>query len=152
MLKIGSTAPSFSLAADSGASVSLESLRGRTVVLFFYPRDDTPGCTTEVCEFRDRWQAVKRAGAVVLGVSPDDLRSHRRFRDKFSLPFPLLIDADHAVAEAYGVWGEKSLFGHRYQGIRRTTFVINAGGRIAQIFERVKPRGHAAQVLEALSG
>jgi peroxiredoxin Q/BCP len=152
MLTIGSPAPPFSLVADSGVLVSLESLRGRPVVLFFYPRDDTPGCITEACEFRDHWPDVKRAGAVVLGVSPDDRRSHRKFRDKFSLPFPLLIDADHAVAEAYGVWGEKSLFGHRYQGIRRTTFVIDAGGRIARIFERVKPRGHAAQVLEALSG
>lgn len=151
MLTIGSTAPSFTLPADSGEPVSLKSLRGKPAVLYFYPKDDTSGCTTQACEFRDSWQAVKRTGAVVLGVSPDGAGSHRKFRAKFKLPFSLLVDADHAVAEAYGAWGQKSMFGHKYQGILRTTFVIDAQGRIARIFEKVKPRGHAAQVLEALS-
>jgi peroxiredoxin Q/BCP len=121
------------------------------VVLYFYPKDDTSGCTTQACEFRDSWSEVQARGAVVLGVSPDGIASHERFRDKFSLPFPLLADEDHAVAEAYGVWGEKSMYGRKYQGILRTTFIIDPAGRIAHVFEKVKPKGHAAEVLDALA-
>ena len=149
-LSPGSEAPDFTLPSDSGESVTLSDLRGRPVVLYFYPRDDTPGCTVEACEFRDAWRDVEKAGAVVLGVSPDDVPSHRRFRTKFRLPFPLLADPDHRVAERYGVWGEKSMYGRKFLGILRTTFVIGPDGRIVQVFERVKPKGHAARVLEAL--
>ena len=147
---VGTAAPRFALPSDEGGTVDLESLRGRPVVLYFYPKDDTSGCTTQACDFRDRWQEVQRRGAVVLGVSPDGLRSHAKFRKKYRLPFPLLADEDHAVADAYGVWGEKSLFGHRYLGILRTTFIIAPDGRIAHIFPRVKPKGHAAEVLAVL--
>jgi peroxiredoxin Q/BCP len=151
MPEAGSAAPGFTLPSDRGEDVSLASLRGRPVVLYFYPKDDTSGCTTQACEFRDSWADVQARGAVVLGVSPDGVASHRKFRDKFSLPFPLLADEDHAVAEAYGVWGEKSMYGRKYQGVLRTTFIIDPAGRIAHVFEKVKPRGHAAEVLEALA-
>ena len=151
MPRAGDAAPEFTLPSDRGGDVSLESLRGRPVVLYFYPKDDTSGCTTQACEFRDSWAEVQARGAVVLGVSPDSVASHQKFRDKFSLPFPLLADADHAVAEAYGVWGEKSMYGRKYQGILRTTFIIDPTGRIAHVFEKVKPRGHAAEVLDALA-
>ncbi len=147
----GSKAPPFSLPSDTGEVIALDDLRGKPVVLYFYPKDDTPGCTTEACEFRDSWKAVQRAGAVVLGVSPDGVDSHRRFREKFSLPYPLLADEDHAVAEAYGVWGEKSMYGKKYYGVLRTTFIIDAAGSVRRVFEKVKPAGHAAEVLEALS-
>ena len=136
--------------SDAGETVRLGDLRGKKVVLYFYPADDTEGCTVEACEFRDRWAAVRKSGAVVLGVSPDGVGSHGKFRKKYALPFPLLADGDHAVAAKYGVWGEKSMFGRKYFGVRRTTFVIDEAGRIARIFERVRPRGHAAEVLEAL--
>jgi len=150
MLKPGDKAPAFSLPSDDGGTVSLKDLKGRKVVLYFYPKDDTSGCTTEACEFRDRWNAVKRAGAVVLGVSPDGVASHQRFRKKYRLPFPLLADTDHAVAERYGVWGEKSMYGRKYFGILRSTFIIDETGRIAAVFRRVKPKGHAAEVLATL--
>jgi peroxiredoxin Q/BCP len=120
------------------------------VVLYFYPKDDTSGCTTEACEFRDAWSEVKASGARLFGVSPDGIKSHQKFRDKFNLPFPLLADENHSVAEAYGVWGEKSMYGRKYMGILRTTFIIDAKGRIARVFEKVKPAGHAAEVLSAL--
>ena len=149
-LAAGSQAPDFSLQTDEGTTVTLAQFRGKDVVLYFYPRDDTPGCTTEACEFRDAWQDVKQTGAMVFGVSPDDAASHRKFRTKFRLPFPLLADPDHRVAERYGVWGEKSMYGRKFQGILRTTFVIGPDGRIRKVFERVKPKGHAAAVLEAL--
>ena len=116
----------------------------------FYPADDTEGCTVEACEFRDHWAAVRKMGTVVLGVSPDGVASHGKFRKKYQLPFPLLADEDHAVAAKYGVWGEKSMFGRKYFGVKRTTFLIDEAGRIAKVFERVRPKGHAAQVLEAL--
>ena len=151
MLSTGSRAPAFSLPADDGTTVSLKSLEGKAVVLYFYPKDDTPGCTVEACEFRDMWAKVKKAGAIVFGVSPDPVTSHVKFKKKFNLPFPLLADVDHAVAEAYGAWGEKSMYGRKYQGILRTTFVIDGKGRIARVFEKVKPKGHAAEVLEAVS-
>jgi len=152
MLAAGSRAPAFTLPSDDGGRVSLKALKGKTVVLYFYPKDDTPGCTTEACEFRDNWRAVTAAGAVVLGVSPDGPERHRKFRKKHELPFTLLADEDHAVAEAYGAWGEKSMYGRKYLGVLRTTFIIDPSGRIARVFERVKPRGHAAEVLDAIGG
>jgi peroxiredoxin Q/BCP len=152
--RAGAAAPDFTLPASGfhADEIALSALRGRPVVLYFYPKDDTSGCTTEACEFRDRWQDVKDAGAVVLGVSPDPVASHEKFRDKYALPFPLLADTDHAVAEAYGVWGEKSMYGRKYLGVHRTTFLIDRDGRVARVFERVKPKGHAGEVLAALGG
>lgn len=149
-LQTGAPAPDFSLPTDGGDRIALKDLRGKVVVLYFYPKDDTSGCTMEACEFRDHWAAVKQSGAVVLGVSPDDVASHQKFRVKYHLPFPLLADTDHRVAEAYGVWGEKAMYGRKYFGILRTTFIIGPDGRIARVFEKVKPRGHADQVLDAL--
>ena len=146
----GENAPEFTLPSDAGSETALRDLRGRKVVLYFYPKDDTSGCTTQACEFRDAWTDVQAAGAVVLGVSPDGIGSHGKFRAKYDLPFPLLADEDHAVAEAYGVWGEKSMYGRTYEGVLRTTFVIDERGRISHVFEKVKPKGHAAQVLAAL--
>lgn len=146
----GAKAPAFSLVASSGKTVTLSELTGKKIVLYFYPKDDTTACTAEACEFRDNWAAVKRAGAVVLGVSPDTVQSHIKFSNKFDLPFPLLADPDHAVAERYGVWGEKSMYGRKYFGIMRTTFILNEKGRIVKVFEKVKAKGHARQVLEAL--
>lgn len=150
MLTIGARAPRFSLASDNGSTVALKDLKGRRVVLYFYPKDDTSGCTTEACEFRDRWKEVERLGVVVLGVSPDPLGSHLKFKQKYRLPFPLLSDPDHAVADAYGAWGPKSMYGRTYEGIRRSTFLIAEDGKILRIFRNVKPKGHAAEVLEAL--
>ncbi len=150
MLTSGSTAPSFSLRSDAGDVINLSDFKGRRVVLYFYPKDDTSGCTVEACEFRDSWAAVKRTGAALFGVSPDDVASHHKFKRKYDLPFPLLADSDHSVAERYGVWGEKSMYGRKYQGILRTTFLIDEEGRIAKVFEKVKPKGHAKAVLEAL--
>ena len=150
MLSTGDKAPPFSLQSDTGDTVSLDALRGKKVVLYFYPKDDTPGCTTEACEFRDSWSAVKKTGAALFGVSPDSIGSHQKFKKKFDLPFPLLADPDHTTAEAYGAWGEKSMYGKKYMGILRSTFVIDEQGKIAKVFEKVKPEGHAAQVLEAL--
>jgi peroxiredoxin Q/BCP len=151
MLAPGVKAPDFSLAADDGTTVTLKALKGRKVVLYFYPKDDTSGCTKEACGFRDRWSDVKQAGAIVLGVSPDAVTSHQKFKQKYQLPFPLLADPDHLVAEAYAAWGEKSMYGKKYKGILRTTFLIDGEGRIARVFEKVKPEGHAAEVLAALS-
>ena len=150
MLKPGDPAPAFMLPADDGSVVSLASLRGRTLVLYFYPKDDTSGCTTEACEIRDAWTDVEATGAIVLGVSPDTVASHVKFKRKYSLPFRLLADIDHRVAEAYGAWGEKSMYGRKYFGIVRSTFVIAPDGTIRQVFEKVQPKGHAAQILAAL--
>jgi peroxiredoxin Q/BCP len=150
MLEPGAKAPGFSLPADDGTTVSLEELRGRKVVLYFYPKDDTSGCTKEACEFRDSWPQVRQNGAVVLGVSPDPVPSHQKFKRKYQLPFPLLADTDHKVASAYGAWGQKSMYGRKYQGILRTTFLIDGDGRITKVFEKVRPAGHAAEVLAAL--
>jgi thioredoxin-dependent peroxiredoxin len=150
MLTIGTAAPEFTLPADDGREISLTSLRGTPVVLYFYPKDDTSGCTTQACGFRDSWAEVKQAGAVVLGVSPDGVASHQKFKHKYSLPFPLLADTDHAVAAAYGAWGRKSMYGREYDGILRTTFLIDAQGIIRATFPKVKPKGHAAEVLAAL--
>ena len=150
VLEPGTKAPSFTLQTDEGASVSLRDYRGRKVVLYFYPKDDTPGCTTQACEFRDQWADVRAAGAVVLGVSPDGVASHQQFKAKFKLPFALLVDADHAVADAYGAWGDKSMYGRTYQGVLRSTVLINTEGLVARVFRNVKPKGHAAEVLAAL--
>jgi thioredoxin-dependent peroxiredoxin len=150
MLKEGDIAPDFTLQADDGAEVTLSELKGRKVVLYFYPKDDTPGCTRQACDIRDRWSEFEEKGAVVLGVSPDPVRSHVKFRDKYELPFRLLADTDHQVAEAYGVWKEKSFMGRKYMGNERTTFVIGEDGRILRILPEVKPAEHAEQVLEVL--
>lgn len=150
MLTVGSPAPDFTLAADDGREVSLRSLRGKPVVLYFYPKDDTSGCTTQACGFRDSWAAVEAAGAVVLGVSPDGVTSHQKFKAKFDLPFPLLADPDHAVAATYAAWGAKSMYGRSYEGILRTTYLIDAAGIIRKVFAKVKPKGHAAEVVAAL--
>ena len=150
MLKPGTPAPDFSLASDGGTTISLRELKGKPVVLYFYPKDDTPGCTTEACDFRDNWQAVQGSGAVVLGISPDRDTTHERFKQKYKIPFPRLADENHQVAEAYGAWGEKSMYGRKYRGILRNTYLIDREGRIAQVFEKVKPKGHARQVLDAL--
>jgi peroxiredoxin Q/BCP len=147
----GTAAPSFELTSDSGETISLESLRGRPVVLYFYPKDDTPGCTTQACGIRDAYGEFERAGAVVLGVSPDGERSHARFKEKYGLPFTLLADPDHAVAEAYGVWGEKKFMGRTYMGVSRSTFVIGADGTVKKVLQNVKPATHADDVLQALA-
>jgi peroxiredoxin Q/BCP len=150
MLTVGSPAPDFALAGDSGATVRLAELKGRQVVVYFYPRDDTPGCTKQACGIRDAWDAFAATGAVVLGVSLDGQAAHERFRAKFELPFTLLSDPDHAVAEAYGAWGEKSMYGKRYMGIVRSTVVVGADGKVKAVFPKVKPDAHARQVLDAL--
>jgi peroxiredoxin Q/BCP len=143
-------APEFTLQDQNGDSVSLSDFRGRKVVLYFYPKDDTTGCTTQACELRDRVATFDTRGAVILGVSPDGVTSHRKFADKFDLPFPLLADVDHKVAEAYGVWKEKSMYGRTYWGNERTTFVIDEQGRIAKVLPKVKPAEHVDRVLELL--
>jgi peroxiredoxin Q/BCP len=150
MVEEGTPAPEFSLTSDSGETVSLADLRGRPVVLYFYPKDDTPGCTAQACGIRDAWGEFEQAGALVLGVSPDDERSHVKFKEKYGLPFPLLADIDHQVAEEYGVWGEKTYAGKTYMGVDRSTFVIAADGTVAKVFRKVKPDEHADQVLEVL--
>ena len=144
-------APDFTLVSDAGKQVTLSSLHGQPVVVYFYPKDDTPGCTTQACGIRDAWAELEAAGAVVLGVSPDSAASHARFREKHGLPFTLLADPDHAVAEAYGVWVEKTLYGKKSMGVERSTFVIDAEGVLTHVLRKVKPAEHAAQLLEALS-
>ena len=146
----GAPAPDFTLTSDSGAEVTLSKLRGRPVVLYFYPKDDTPGCTTEACEFRDAYDVFRDRGAEVLGVSPDDVTSHEKFKTKYELPFTLLADPDHEVAEEYGVWGERKFAGKSYMGINRSTFVIDADGKVARAMLGIKPAGHAAEVLDSL--
>jgi peroxiredoxin Q/BCP len=152
MLQEGSVAPDFTLSGDGGAEVTLSDYRGRKVVLYFYPKDDTPGCTTEACNFRDDYSQVLAAGAVVIGVSPDSAKSHDKFKLKFNLPFALLSDPEHRVAELYGVWGEKKMFGRTYMGIIRSTFVIDEVGRIVKVFPKVSPKNHSQEVLEVLEG
>jgi peroxiredoxin Q/BCP len=147
----GHAAPDFELASDAGETVKLSDLRGTPVVLYFYPKDDTPGCTTQACGIRDAWGEFERAGATVLGVSPDSEKSHVKFKEKFDLPFTLLADTDHAVAETYGVWGLKKYMGREYMGIERTTFVIDADGNVKKVFRNVKPATHADDVLAALA-
>ena len=144
-------APDFTLPADDGSTVTLSALKGKNVVLFFYPKDDTPGCTREACAFRDLLPSFKKMNAVVLGISPDDVDSHRKFRKKFQLPYPLLADTEHVVADQYGVWKEKSMFGLKFWGNERSTFVIDRNGRIAKAYRKVKPDGHADQVADAVA-
>ncbi|HKW47342.1 MAG TPA: thioredoxin-dependent thiol peroxidase [Gemmatimonadaceae bacterium] len=151
MLTEGNRAPDFAAATDTGEILSLKSLRGRSVVLYFYPKDDTPGCTVEACEFRDAFPKFEGLDAVVLGVSPDSVKKHQRFKTKYNLPFTLVADPGHSIAESYGVWGEKMMFGRKYMGVLRTTFVIDGEGRIAKIFRSVKPEGHAQEVEQALA-
>lgn len=147
---VGKPAPPFSLPSSTGKKIALKDLKGKLVVLYFYPKDDTPGCTQEACGFRDAYRRFEDLGAMLLGVSPDSLAKHEKFIKKYSLPFPLLADEDHSVAEKYGVWQEKSLYGRKYMGIARTTFVIDRAGKIAKVFEKVKPAGHEGEVLAAL--
>lgn len=151
LVKAGRKAPLFALPADDGTIVALKALRGAPVVLFFYPKDDTPTCTAEACGFRDALPRFDARAAVVLGISPDGVRSHAKFRAKYALPYRLLADTDHVAAERYGTWQEKVLFGRRYMGVVRTTFVIDAEGRIARVFDKVRAAGHADEVAEAIA-
>jgi len=150
MVEEGKRAPDFELTSDTGAQVRLSSLRGKPVVLYFYPKDDTPGCTAQACGIRDVYADFRERGAVVLGVSPDDEASHVKFKEKYSLPFTLLADPEHQVAEEYGVWKERNMYGKKSMGIERSTFVIDVDGNVAKRMRRVKPETHAADVLEAL--
>lgn len=152
MPEVGKPAPRFTLADQDGQKVSLSQLEGQPVVLYFYPKDDTSGCTKEACAFRDARADYEAAGARVVGVSPDDVGSHRKFADKHGLPFTLLADPEKSVCQAYGVWKEKSMYGRTYMGVERTTFVIDRDGKIARIFPKVKVDGHAAAVLETIRG
>ncbi len=152
MLNVGDRAPDFDLPDQTGKTHSLASLKGKQVVVYFYPKDDTPGCTVEACSFRDEYAALKKKDAVVLGVSPQGTDSHKRFADKYSLPFPLLADVDHQLAEAFGAWGEKSNYGKTYMGILRSTFIIGGDGKISHVWPKVKTQGHGAEVLAALNG
>jgi peroxiredoxin Q/BCP len=147
----GVPAPEFELKDQTGQVHSLQQYRGQPVVLYFYPKDDTPGCTTEACNFRDDYSAYEQAGVTVIGVSPDTTASHAKFASKYSLQFPLLADPDHSVADAYGVWGPKKMYGKEYYGILRTTFLINREGEIERVFENVKPAEHSKEVLAALA-
>ena len=151
MPAVGKTAPAFTLPAYPEGKVSLGKFKGKqAVVLYFYPRDNTPGCTTEACDFRDRWDQIKKSGTVVIGVSTDSIASHEKFATKFELPFILLSDADHAVAEKYGVWIEKKNYGKTYMGLQRATFLINKQGKIAAVWPKVKVAGHVDEVAEAI--
>ena len=150
MIDVGDQAPDFELPADTGETVRLRDLRGRRVALYFYPKDDTSGCTKQACGFRDAMPAISERDAVVLGVSPDPVRSHEKFRDKYDLNFPLLADEDHSVAEAYGAWGKKKMYGREYFGILRSTFVIGTDGRVEKVFRKVRPAENAARVLAEL--
>ncbi len=149
-VQAGTPAPNFSLADETGAVRNLSDFKGQTVVLYFYPKDDTPGCTTEACNFRDDYSAYEKAGVTILGVSPDSPKSHAKFKQKFNLPFSLLADEDHAVCEQYGVWGQKKFMGREYMGVLRTTFVIGADGMVKKVFENVKPADHSVEVLAAV--
>jgi thioredoxin-dependent peroxiredoxin len=149
-LTVGAKAPAFAAPDQSGKTVSLSDFKGKKVVLYFYPKDDTPGCTVEACSFRDEHTAFQEKGAVVIGVSPDSPKKHTKFIEKFTLPFTLLADEDHKIAEGYQVWVEKSMYGKKYMGVERSTFVIGADGKLAAIYRKVKPAEHTADVLAAL--
>jgi peroxiredoxin Q/BCP len=151
MVKEGNTAPAFKTTNTNGEAVSLKDFRGQKVVLYFYPKDDTPGCTKEACSFRDGFSKFKKRGITILGVSPDSEKSHQKFTAKYKLPFTLLADTDHSIADAYGVYGEKKFMGRTYMGIHRTTFLIDEKGKIKKVFEKVKPEDHADEVLGAFS-
>ena len=149
MLKEGTTAPDFTLKDANGEAVRLKDLRGQKVVLYFYPKDDTPGCTKEACSFRDAFGAYKKRNIKVLGVSLDSEASHKKFANKYKLPFTLLADPDHAIADAYGVYGQKKFMGRTYMGVKRMTFLIDEKGKVKKVFEKVKPEEHAQEVLDA---
>ncbi len=149
-LTIGDPAPEFTAETDGGEKIQLTDFRGKNVVLYFYPRDNTPGCTIESCDFRDAISGFQDRNTVVLGVSPDSVQSHDKFKAKYNLPFPLISDANHAIAEAYGTWREKSMMGKKYMGIVRSTFVIDTDGKIAAAYDKVKVRGHISKVLNSL--
>ena len=150
MVQVGDTAPDFTLPSHDGSHLSLRDFRGKKVVLYFYPKNDTPGCTTQACDLRDNLSSIQSADAVVLGVSPDPVDSHVKFREKFSLNFPLLSDHDHKTSEAYGVWKEKSMYGKKFWGIERSTFLIDENGVVQDAWRNVKAKGHALKVREAL--
>jgi thioredoxin-dependent peroxiredoxin len=149
-ISAGIPAPDFELQDDTGTTRKLSDYRGRNVVLYFYPKDDTPGCTTEACNFRDDYSAYDRAGVAILGVSPDDVKSHAKFKKKFQLQFPLLADVGHKVCDLYGTWGPKKFMGKSYEGVLRTTFLIDENGKIIKVFENVRPAEHSTELLSAL--
>lgn len=149
--KAGRKAPDFGLKDDRNETVRLSDMRGRPVVLYFYPEDDTPGCTTEACEFRDDYEAYQKAGVEILGISPDTPKSHDRFKRKFNLPFPLLADEGHRIADKYGTWALKKMMGREYMGVKRTTFLIGPDGKLLQVFENVHAKGHSQEILAALA-
>jgi thioredoxin-dependent peroxiredoxin len=151
VLSPGDTAPDFTLSEWGGGTRSLHDLRGKKVILFFYPKDDTPGCTKEACGFRDSYEEYQGVNAEILGISPDSVKSHDKFAAKYNLPFPLLADPDHQVSEAYGAWGQKSLYGKKYLGMLRTTYLINGDGVVEKVWSKVKPNGHATEVLAAVN-
>jgi len=146
----GQLAPDFTLPTDTGDTLTLSSLRGQWVVLYAYPKDDTSGCTTQACEFRDLFPKFKKGKAVILGISPDSVKSHQKFKAKYELPFTLVADEEKVALQAYDIWKEKSMYGRKYMGVERTTFVIDPEGRIAKVFEKVKPAGHAEEVMAAI--
>ena len=149
-ISAGQLAPDFTLPIDTGELLTLSSLRGQWVVLYAYPKDDTSGCTTEACEFRDLFPKFKKGKAVILGISPDPVKSHVKFKAKYELPFTLVADEEKVALQAYDIWKEKSMYGRKYMGVERTTFVIDPEGRIAKVFEKVKPAGHAEEVMAAI--
>lgn len=151
-IQAGIPAPEFTLPDENGEQRSLSDYRGKAVVLYFYPKDDTPGCTTEACSFRDDYSTYQQAGVIILGVSPDTATKHSKFKTKYALPFTLLADTEHRVCDLYGVWGRKKFMGREYDGVFRTTFLISPDGMILKVFENVKPDGHSAEVLSALAG
>jgi peroxiredoxin Q/BCP len=150
MLNVGDQAPPFTLKNEAGEDVTLAAFRGKPVILYWYPRDDTPGCTTEACGFRDAYREFAQAGAVVLGVSTDDVQSHAKFKSKYSLPFTLLSDPDHQVAQQYGVWGSKNFMGREFESIHRVTYLLDEQGVVKQVWPKVTPEGHADEILAAL--
>ena len=151
MIEEGKPAPDFELQSDTGETVKLSDLKGRPVVLYFYPKDDTPGCTVEACEFRDSYDVFRERGAEIIGVSPDDVASHGKFKSKYELPFTLLADPEHKVAEKYGVWVERNSDGKKSMGIKRSTFIIDSDGNVARAMMGIKPAGHASEVLDSLN-
>ena len=150
LLSVGDKAPAFATKDQDGKTVKLSDFKGQKVVLYFYPKDDTPGCTKEACSFRDAWAQLKRRKVAVLGTSVDDEKSHRKFADKFSLPFTLLADTDRSIVKSYGTWGEKSMYGRKYMGTNRVTYLIDEKGKIAAVWPKVKPEGHAEEILAAV--